>query len=100
MSDHVKRDTNPGLLGRLLRRGPGGAKRASIAIAVIAGFVALTTGIAFAFWTSTGSGTATASTGTLNAPTGTLVSSTPGSGSVSVSWTAPTTGVTPSGYRV
>ncbi|RNM17305.1 beta strand repeat-containing protein [Nocardioides pocheonensis] len=100
MSDHMKRDATPGLLGRLIRRGRRDARRTSVALAVVTGFVALTTGIAFAFWSSTGTGTATASTGTLSAPTGTTASTTAGSGAVSVSWNAPTTGVAPSGYTV
>ena len=100
MTDHVKRDASPGLLGQLIRRGRRDASRTSIAFAVVAGFVALTTGIAFAFWTTTGSGTATASTGTLNPPTGTHLSNTAGSGTVNISWTAPGAGATPSGYKV
>ena len=100
MSDHVNRATTSGLVGGLIRRTRRDASRTSIAIAMVAGFVALTTGIAFAYWSATGSGTATASTGTLNAPTGTSASSTAGSGTVSISWTAPVGGAAPSGYRV
>jgi hypothetical protein len=58
------------------------------------------TGVAWAYWTASGSGSASATTGTLNAPTAVTASSTVGTGSVSVSWSAPTAGVTPSGYYV
>jgi hypothetical protein len=58
------------------------------------------TGVAWAFWTSTGSGTASATTGTLNQPTTVVATTTAGSSTVGVSWTAPTTGATPTGYYV
>jgi hypothetical protein len=57
-------------------------------------------GIALAYWTATGSGTASATTGTLNPPTSVTGDQTPGTGSVHVSWVAPTTGTTPAGYYV
>ena len=59
--------------------------------------------VAWAFWTTTGSGTASASTGTLNAPTAVTATSTTGTGTVQVSWTvsAPAAGgLVPSGYYV
>ena len=59
----------------------------------------------FAYFTSHGSGSATASAGTVNPPTN--VAATAGNGSptlgpapVSITWTAPTTGATPTGYHV
>jgi hypothetical protein len=57
-------------------------------------------GVAIAYWTSTGSATASATTGTLNPPTAVTGVQTAGTGSVTVSWTAPTGGTTPSGYYV
>lgn len=57
-------------------------------------------GVAWAYWSTTGSGTATATTGTLNPPTAVTASSTPGSGSASVSWTAPSGSVAATGYYV
>jgi hypothetical protein len=57
---------------------------------------------AIAFWSGQGSGTASGSVGTLAAPTGAGASSTVGSSTVAVSWTAstPIDGVSPSGYYV
>ena len=60
-------------------------------------------GAAWAFWTAPGTGTASASTGTINAPTAAAASTTAGLGTVSVSWTASTvssSGTSPSGYYV
>jgi hypothetical protein len=66
-------------------------------------FVALATfavvGVAFAYWTASGTGTASATAGTLNAPTAVIASATPGSSTVGVSWTA-STGLSPAGYYV
>jgi hypothetical protein len=67
---------------------------------VVGALVLLLGATAWAFWTSTGTAAGAATTGTLDAPTGTTVSSVAGSGAVSVSWSAPTSGVAPSGYRV
>jgi hypothetical protein len=46
------------------------------------------TGVALAFWTTSGAGTGTGMTGTLNPPTNAAAVATPGSGTVAVSWTA------------
>jgi hypothetical protein len=75
-----------------------------IVILVVAPLLALLgAGAAWAFWTATGSGTASASTGTINAPTAVAASTTAGSGTVNVSWTASApsaSGAIPSGYYV
>jgi len=59
-------------------------------------------GVAWAYWSSQGAGTATASAATFNPPTNVTASSTPGSGSVAVGWSAASlsTGGAPSGYYV
>lgn len=46
------------------------------------------TGVALAFWSSSGTGTGTAPTGTLDPPTNAAAVATPGLGTVAVSWTA------------
>jgi hypothetical protein len=48
------------------------------------------TGVALAFWTTSGVGTGSASIGTLAPPTNAAAVATPGSGTVAVSWTAST----------
>ncbi|MEU0095670.1 Ig-like domain-containing protein [Kribbella sp. NPDC006257] len=48
------------------------------------------TGVALAFWTTSGAGTGSALTGTLAAPTNVTAVATPGSGTVSITWTAST----------
>lgn len=57
---------------------------------------------AWATWSQSGAGTATAGTATLNAPTATIVSSSVNTDTVSVSWTGATlsTGGLVNGYRV
>jgi hypothetical protein len=59
-------------------------------------------GTAWAYWTTQGSGSATAAVGTLNEPTNVTASTTPGSDTVSVSWTGSTlsNGSDPDGYYV
>ena len=56
----------------------------------------------WAYWTTQGVGTGSASTGTINAPTAVTASNTPGSPLVVVSWTnsTPAAGVSPTGYYV
>jgi hypothetical protein len=69
------------------------------AIAILVGLG----GIAWAYWTTTGSGTASASTATLNPPSDVTATATPGSGTVPVSWTASAVSaghVAPTGYYV
>jgi hypothetical protein len=61
------------------------------------------TGLAFAYWGATGSGTGSAMTGTLNAPTAVQAQGSAGTGDVSVSWTASATSASapaPTGYYV
>ena len=57
-----------------------------------------------AFWTQvaavTGSGSGSATTGALSAPTGVTASAGNGGSDVAVTWAAPGAGVAPSGYRV
>jgi hypothetical protein len=59
-------------------------------------------GVAWAFWTTTGSGAATAGTASLGAPTGVVAAATPGSGAVAVTWIGSTlsTGQPAAGYYV
>jgi hypothetical protein len=59
-------------------------------------------GVAWAFWTSPGSGTASASAATFNPPTNVTASSTAGTGSAGLTWSAASlsTGGAPSGYYV
>lgn len=57
-------------------------------------------GTAWAAWTTSGGGTGSATTGTLSAPTAVTATAPSGASSVSVSWSAPSTGVAPTGYRV
>jgi hypothetical protein len=71
----------------------------ALVVAALAVFGAVA-GVALAYWTSTGSGAATATTGTLNAPTAVSGVQTSGTGTVVVSWTASTGSPSPSGYYV
>jgi trimeric autotransporter adhesin len=70
-----------------------------VLVAAVIGALSMA-GAGWAFWTTHGSGSASASVGTLNPPSGVTVNSPVGSSTVNVSWTAPTSGVTPSGYYV
>jgi hypothetical protein len=56
----------------------------------------------WAYWTTTGAGTASASSGSINAPTAVAASDTVGSALVAVSWTnsTPAGGLSPTGYYV
>jgi hypothetical protein len=74
--------------------------RRVVAVAVVA--VLVTAVGALAYWAASGSGTASGSVGTLNAPTEVSASSTGGSSTVAVSWTAsaPSNGLLPTGYYV
>jgi hypothetical protein len=56
-------------------------------------------GIAYAYWSAAGTGTATVSTGTLNPPTRVTAASTV-AGAVTISWTAPTGTPGATGYDV
>ena len=84
------------------RRGRGAAVRYGRMLgSVLLLVVALTTVAsgAWAYWTATGTGTGTAATSTLNPPTDVVATSTPGSSTVGVTWTA-STGLAPEGYFV
>ncbi len=76
-----------------------GRKRAA-ATALVA-LLVLAVG-AFAFWSASGSGTASGSVGSLNAPSGASAASTAGSSTVAVSWTSSSlsNGGSPTGYYV
>lgn len=67
--------------------------------AVVATLLSLT-GVAFAFFSSTGTGYGSATTGTLAAPTAVSGAQRTGTGTVDVSWTASTGSPTPAGYYV
>ncbi|HEU5270429.1 MAG TPA: hypothetical protein VFU36_10950, partial [Jatrophihabitans sp.] len=56
-------------------------------------------GVAWAYWTNQGAGTASASAATFDPPTNVTAASTPGSGSVAVGWSAASlsTGGAPAG---
>lgn len=71
-------------------------------VIVLVATVVFTTlaGAAFGYWGTFGSGVGSARTGTLNAPNGVNVSSTAGSGSVSVSWSSPSGTPAAQGYYV
>ena len=72
-------------------------------VSVLASLLVLVgVGVAWAYWTSQGTGAASASAATFNPPTNVTAGSTAGSGSVAVSWSAGSlsTGGAPSGYYV
>ena len=60
----------------------------------------LLAGIASAFFSAPGSGTASATVGTLNEPTNVVATATPGSSTVGISWTASAGPLSPQGYYV
>ena len=88
---------------RARRAGPGRGVRALHVGALFAVLMAMALP-AQAFWTqvaaATGSGSGSATTGTLSAPTGVTASAGNGGSDVTVTWSAPGAGVAPSGYRV
>lgn len=71
-------------------------------VAVLAAIATVLTlgGVAFAYLTATGTGTGSATTGTLNPPTAVSGSQVTHTSTVNVSWTAPSSGSTPTGYYV
>jgi len=76
-------------------------RRPVIVFATVLALFVATVATAFAYFTNSGQATGSATTGTLNPPTGVSGVQTPGTGTVSVSWTA-STGTTPApaGYYV
>lgn len=81
---------------RLPRRLPRRLAVVALAVAVL-----LAGGqVAFAFFTSAGTGTGSVTTGTLAAPTGVSGTQTAGTGTVTVSWTASSGTPAPDGYYV
>ncbi|HTL24278.1 MAG TPA: Ig-like domain-containing protein, partial [Mycobacteriales bacterium] len=60
--------------------------------------VGLLGSVAFAYFSAAGAGTASASVGTLSPPSNVVATATAGSGTVSITWNAPSTGVAPQGY--
>src|ERR1019366_4823118 len=83
--------------GQVSAARPG--RRVSLILLVLAVFTMVGTS-AWAYWTTHGAGTASASTGTLNAPTGVTVPLTNHTGSVPVSWTGSSGTTVPQGYYV
>jgi len=75
------------------------AKHAGLILLALAAFTVVGTS-AWAYWTTIGHGTASATTGTLNPPTSVTASNTAGSSTVTVSWTASTGTTVPQGYYV
>lgn len=76
--------------------------RTFIGLTAVAAVVAVA-GIAWAYWSTTGTGTASASTATLNPPTDVTATAAPGSGTVPITWTASEVSaghVAPTGYYV
>lgn len=84
------------------RRRAAAPRRGLRAVAVVAMSAALmgVSDSAWALWTATGGGTGSGTTSTLIAPAGVSATSSAGSSAAVVSWTAPTSGVAPAGYRV
>jgi hypothetical protein len=74
-------------------------RRAGVVALVLTVLTVLAGTSAWAFWSSFGTGTGSAQTGTLNAPTSVSASSIAGSGKATVSWAAPE-GTAPTGYYV
>ena len=75
-------------------------RRVLTTLLTVMGLVALATGVAVAFWHSSGAGVGTASTAALHAPTSVSASSTAGTGVVSISWSASVGTPAPTGYFV
>jgi trimeric autotransporter adhesin len=84
---------------RAIFLGPSRTCRLALMLAVATAVVAATSGVAFAFWSTGGSGTGSGITGTLAAPTGVTVPAT-SAGTVAVTWTASGGSPTPTGYYV
>lgn len=76
--------------------------RAIVGLVAAVAAAVLGIGVAWAYWTGQGSGNATASVATFNPPTNVAATSTVGSGTVGLSWSAASlsTGGAPTGYYV
>ncbi len=76
----------------------------NVSIMLLVALIALIGSVAaFAYWTTSGTGTASGSVSTLNPPTNVAATATVGSGTVAVSWTASVSGsnaVAPQGYYI
>lgn len=83
-------------MARTVRR----TARPGLAVALVLACGLSLGGVAAAYFSSDGSGTGSVSTGVLNAPTDVEAVSAPGTGSVDISWTAPSGGVSPESYHV
>jgi hypothetical protein len=79
------------------------AKKLLVLTAALVGAAGVTTA-GWAYWSATGTGTASATVGTLNPPTNVSGAATPGSNTVPISWSASSTtappAVAPTGYYV
>ena len=84
---------------RARRAAPSRGVRA-LRVGVLLTVLMFVSGTAWAAWTALGGGTGQATTGTLVAPSAVTATAVSGASSVGVTWTAPSTGVSPSGYRV
>jgi hypothetical protein len=84
---------------RARRAAPSRGVRALRVGVLLTAFMAVG-GTAWASWAATGLGSGSATTATLAAPSGVSASTSTGATSVTVTWSAPSTGVTPTGYRV
>ncbi len=74
-------------------------RRVVLVLLLAAGMLGVTSA-AYAYWTSHGAGSASATTGTLAPPTAVVATSVSGSTTVSASWTASTGSPVPQGYYV
>ncbi|WP_156415578.1 Ig-like domain-containing protein [Terrabacter sp. Soil811] len=84
---------------RARRAAPSRGVRA-LHVTVLLAVLMTVSGTAWASWTVTGRGAGTAPTATLTAPTSVTATAAAGATTVSVAWSAPTTGVAPTGYRI
>lgn len=84
---------------RARRAAPSRGVRA-LRVGVLLAVLMAVSGTAWAAWTALGGGTGQATTGTLVAPSTVSASAGSGASSVGVTWTAPSTGVAPNGYRI
>lgn len=86
------------LLPNRRHAGRGLARRAGMTTSIVIAILIATTGAAWAYWATTGSGNGSATTGTLNAPA--IGAVTANGSTVTVNWSAPSDGATPGGYYI